>query len=195
MAVGVFSCEDSQQEMYILTLLLLWPILGGMPGAGSQAIPAPAASQPPKLTHAFTLRVQVGAPVELGDVPRGRRRIIPILGGTFEGPDVRGRVLAGGADWQVVRQDGLAELDTRYTLQSDRGSLIYIQNAGIRHAPPDVTRKLLAGEAVDPSQVYFKTVPTFETSAPELQWLARAIFIGTGERHPSEVVIRVWKVE
>jgi hypothetical protein len=143
----------------------------------------------------MTLRVQVGAPVEFGQVPRGRRRVIPILGGTFEGPTVRGKVLSGGADWQIVRGDGLAELDTRYALQTDRGSLVYIQNAGIRHAPPDVTRKLLAGEPVDPAQVYFRTVPTFETSAPELQWLTRAIFVATGERHPSEVVIHVWKVE
>lgn len=158
--------------------------------------PAPSPSvQPPRLTLAMTLRVQVGPPMEMGQVPRGRRRIIPILGGTFEGPAIRGKVLPGGADWQIVRADGLAELDTRYALQTDQGGLVYIQNAGIRHAPPDVTKKLLAGEAVDPSQVYFKTVPTFETSAPELQWLTRAIFIGTGERHPAEVVIRVWKVE
>ena len=104
-------------------------------------------------------------------------------------------MLPGGADWQIVRADGLAELDTRYALQTDQGSLIYIQNAGMRHAPPDVTKKLLAGQAVDPAQVYFKTLPTFETSAPELQWLTRAIFVGTGERYPTEVVIRVWTVE
>ena len=117
--------------------------------------------------------------MELGEVPRGRRRIIPILGGTFEGPNIRGKVLPGGADWQIVRADGLAELDTRYALQTEQGIVIYIQNAGMRHAPPDVTKKLLAGEAVDPAQVYFKTVPAFETSAPELQWLTRAIFVGT----------------
>ena len=133
--------------------------------------------------------------MELGEVPRGRRRIIPILGGTFEGPNIRGKVLPGGADWQIVRADGLAELDTRYALQTEQGSVIYIQNAGMRHAPPDVTKKLLAGEAVDPAQVYFKTVPAFETSAPELQWLTRAIFVGTGERYPTEVVIRFWRVE
>jgi hypothetical protein len=127
--------------------------------------------------------------------PRGRRRIIPILGGTFEGPNIRGKVLPGGADWQIVRADGLAELDTRYALQTEQASVIYIQNAGMRHAPPDITKKLLAGEAVDPALVYFKTVPTFETSAPELQWLTRAIFVGTGERYPAEVVIRVWKVD
>ena len=143
----------------------------------------------------MTLTVQVGPPTELGEVPRGRRRIIPILGGTFEGPKLRGKVVPGGADWQIVRADGLAELDTRYLLQTDAGSLIYIQNAGIRHAPPDVTKKLLAGQPVDPSQVYFKTVPIFETSAPELQWLTRSIFVGTGERRPTEVVIRVWRVE
>ena len=151
--------------------------------------------QPPKLSLAMTLTVQVGPPTELGEVPRGRRRIIPILGGTFEGPNIRGKVLAGGADWQIVRADGLAELDTRYLLQTDGGSLVYIQNAGIRHAPPDVTKKLLAGQPVDPSQVYFKTVPTFETSAPELRWLTRSLFIGTGERRPSEVIVHVWRVE
>ena len=160
--------------------------------AGQSQAPAP---QPPKLTLAMTLRVQVGPPMELGEVPRGRRRIIPILGGTFDGPNIRGKVLPGGADWQIVRADGLAELDTRYALQTGQGSIIYIQNAGMRHAPPDVTKKLLAGEAVDPAQVYFKTVPTFETSTPELQWLTRAIFVGTGERYPAEVVIRVWKVD
>ena len=104
-------------------------------------------------------------------------------------------MLAGGADWQIVRADGLAELDTRYALQTEQGSIIYIQNAGMRHAPPDITKKLLAGEAVDPAQVYFKTVPAFETSAHELQWLTRAIFVGTGERYPAEVVIRVWRVD
>jgi len=149
----------------------------------------------PRLALAMELRVKVGAPLEVGAVPRGRRRIIPIEGGTFEGADLRGTVLPGGADWQIVRADGLAELDTRYTLRTDAGDVIYIQNAGIRHAPPEITARLLAGEAVDPSLVYFRTVPTFETAAPHLQWLTRAIFIGTGERHPHDVIVRVWKVE
>jgi hypothetical protein len=178
----------------IIASLLLLTGLAAAPGQ-TPAPPSSAAARPPGLRLALTLRVQVGPPTELGDVPRGRRRIIPILGGTFEGPSVRGKVMAGGADWQIVRADGLAELDTRYLLQTDGGKLIYIQNAGIRHAPPDVTKKLLAGEPVDPAQVYFKTIPVFETSAPELQWLTRSIFIATGERNPSEVVIRVWQVE
>jgi hypothetical protein len=159
---------------------------------GTQAATAPAA---PRLTFAFELRVQVGPPQEFGQVPRGRRRIIPILGGTFEGPNIRGTVLPGGADWQVVRADGFAELDTRYVLQTDSGSLIYIQNAGMRHAAPEVQAKLIAGEPVDPALVYFRTVPTFETSAPELQWLTRSIFVATADRHPTDVVVRVFRVE
>ena len=149
----------------------------------------------PPLSLALELHVQVGAPMEVGTVPRGRRRIIPILGGTFSGSGIKGTVLPGGADWQIVRADGFAELDTRYALRTDSGDLIYIQNAGVRHAPPDITARLLAGQDVDPALVYFRTIPTFETAAPALQWLTRSIFIGMGERHPQEVVIRVWRVE
>jgi hypothetical protein len=181
--------------LVVLSAGVLFGVVAAFAAQSATPVKPSADVAPPKLTLAFTIRVAVGPPTELGQVPRGRRRIIPILGGTFEGPGIRGKVVPGGADWQIVRADGLAELDTRYVLQTDSGQLIYIQNAGIRHAPPDVTKKLLAGEPVDPSQVYFKTIPTFETSAPDLQWLTRSIFIGTGERNPSDVVIRVWKVE
>jgi len=157
--------------------------------------PAQSAPAPPRLTLAMEIHARVGPPLEVGDIAAGRRRIIPILGGTFEGPGLKGRVLPGGADWQVVQRDGLSVLDTRYTLETDKGQVIYIQNAGLRHAPPEVTAKLLAGQDVDPSLVYFRTVPKFETAAPDLQWLTRTIFVGTGERHPEDVVIRVWRVE
>lgn len=152
-------------------------------------------STAPRLTFVMELQVHVDPAVEIGAVGHGRRRIVPIRGGTFEGPRLRGEVLDGGADWQIVREDGLAELDTRYTLRTDGGELIYIRNAGMRHAAPQVAAKLLAGEAVDPTLVYFRTVPVFETAAPALAWLTRAIFVGDGERHPDRVVIRVWKVE
>ena len=148
----------------------------------------------PELTLSFEIRAQVGAPLDLGPIPGGRRRIVPILGGTFEGSGMQGRILPGGADWQIVRADGLGELDTRYTLETGDGKLIYVQNAGIRHASPEVTAKLMKGEPVDPSQVYFRTVPKFETAAPELAWLMRSIFVGIGERYPADVVIRFWKL-
>jgi hypothetical protein len=148
----------------------------------------------PALTFAFELQAQVGSPMEIGQVFHGRRRIVPILGGTFEGPGFRGKVLPGGADWQIVHDDGFTALDTRYVLETDKTQLVYVQNRGIRHAPLETMQKLLNGEAVDPSLIYFRTTPTFETSAAELQFLTRSIFIGLGERHPNEVVIRFWRV-
>jgi hypothetical protein len=166
--------------------------------AGLAACVSAVAAQgpaPPRLTLAFELRATVGPPMEVGDVAHGRRRIVPITGGTFEGPGIKGKVVPGGADWQLIRPDGFSELDTRYTLETDKGQIIYVQNAGIRHAAPEVMKRLLAGEAVDPSLVYFRTVPTFETSSPELQWMTRAIFVGTGERYPNDVRIRFWRLE
>jgi hypothetical protein len=172
-------------------MTLLWIALTVVLGVAAD-FQAPVA---PRLTFAMELHVKVGAPIEVGDIAAGRRRIIPILGGTFEGSGLKGQVLEGGADWQIVQRDGLSVLDTRYTLRTERGQLIYIQNAGVRHAPPEIAAKLLAGQDVDPSLVYFRTAPTFETAAPDLQWLTRSIFVATGERHPTDVVIRVWKVE
>lgn len=153
----------------------------------------------PTLELVLEVRAQVGAPVEIGHVGRGRRRIVPILGGTCEGRErfralLTGRVQPGGADWQLIHEDGFTEVDARYTLETDRGDLIYVQNRGIRHAPPEIIKKLLAGEVVDPSLVYFCSTPQFETAAPDLQLLTRAIFVGVGERYPSEVVIRFWMV-
>lgn len=149
----------------------------------------------PALTFAFELRAQVADPTEIGQVPHGRRRIVEILGGTVRGPNFSAKIVPGGADWQLIQPDGFSELDTRYTLETDRGQLVYVQNAGIRHAAPDVMQKLLAGEIVDPKLVYFRTVPKFETAAPELQWLARSIFVGVGERAPNEVVVRFYRLE
>lgn len=170
-----------------LVVAVVLPIVVGVAAAQAPA--------PPRLTLALEARVRLGTPIEVGLVAAGRRRVIPIVGGTFEGSGIRGKVLDNGADWQIVRADGFAQLDTRYALETDRGQVIYVQNAGMRHAAPDVMQKLLAGEVVDPSLVYFRTTPTFETAAPDLQWLTRAIFVGTGERYPNEVVVRFWKVE
>ena len=149
----------------------------------------------PRLTFAFELRARVGNPIEVGQVRQGRRRIVPIEGGTIKGPLLNGTVTAGGADWQVIQADGFTELDTRYTIQTDKGELVYVQNPGIRTAAPDIMQKLLAGQIVDPKLVYFRTQPRFETAAPGLQWLTKSLFVGSGERYPNEVVIRFYKVE
>jgi hypothetical protein len=150
---------------------------------------------PPALTFVFELHAIVAIPQEIGTVRGGRRRIVPILGGTVEGPTLRGVIEPGGADWQLIQADGFSELDTRYTIRTESGAIVYVQNAGIRHAAPDVMQRLLAGEAVDPALVYFRTVPRFETAAPDLQWLTRAIFVGVGARYPERVSVRFYKLE
>ena len=151
----------------------------------------------PRLQLTLEVRAQVGAPFELGTIDHRRHRMVPIVGGTFEGRgalNVHGRILPGGADKQIIHDDGLTEVDARYVLETDRRELVYVRNRGLRHAPPDVMARLLAGDLVDPSLVYFYGVPTFETAAPDLQVLTRSIFIASGERYPSEVVLRFWRV-
>ena len=146
----------------------------------------------PDLEFAFEAVVEIGTPLDLGLTTNGRRRIIPISGGHFKGPNVAGRILPGGADWQVLRSDGAAELDARYTMETERGELIYVVNRGMRHGSPEVLQKLNAGERVDPGSYYFRTVASFETSAPECQWLTQSIVVGSGERYPDRVVVRFW---
>src|ERR1700754_764955 len=96
-----------------------------------QSTPPPAA---PKLEFAFEVRAEVAPPTIVGNVPGGTRRIVDVLGGTFEGPRVKGKLRPGGADWQIIRPDGFTEVDARYTLETDKGELIYVSNTGIRTA-------------------------------------------------------------
>lgn len=143
----------------------------------------------------FDAHITLAPAVEFGDTPLGRRRIIPITGGTFAGARLKGRVLNGGADWQLIRADGTAQLDTRYTLETDDGALIYIQNWGYRHGPVEVLARLAQGEPVDPKLYYFRTVPTFETSAPKYAWLNSVICVGSGARHADAVELSVYEVK
>ena len=151
---------------------------------------------PPALEFVFEVRAEVAAPTVVGELPDGHvRRIIDILGGTFEGPGIRGRVVPGGADWQLIRtSDGFTDVDARYSLETDAGELIYVSNIGIRHAAPEIMKRLNAGETVDQSALYFRAVPKFETASPGLEWLMRSIFVATGERYPEGVVIRFFRV-
>jgi len=148
----------------------------------------------PALDFAFRLSVTVAPALELGEIAQGRRRIIPITGGTIDGPRLQGRVLPGGADWQIVRRDGCAELEARYTLEAADGALIAVTNRGLRHGPPEIVAKLIAGEKVDPGSYYFRCTPVFETAAAAHHWLTRTIFTATGERAPDRVEISVYAV-
>jgi len=132
---------------------------------------------------------------ELGESPLGRRRIINITGGTFRGERLSGKVLPGGADWQVIRVDGVADLDARYTLETSDGALIYVRNHGYRHGPAEVLKKLAAGEDVDPSLYYMRTAPLFETGDARYAWLNRLICVGTGARRKSSVHLEIFEVK
>ncbi len=159
---------------------------------GQKDIPTVAVT--PTLSLLYTSRVEIAAPLSLGKGPYGERRIINITGGAFSGPRLSGRILPGGADWQVVRHDGTAEVEARYTLETDDGALIYIANWGYRHGPPEVMQRLGAGEDVDPREYYFRTTPKFETGAAEYAWLNGVIAVAVGERRANEVIITVYAV-
>jgi hypothetical protein len=148
----------------------------------------------PELRFAFEIAVEVHAPLDLGHTQAGHRRIIRIEGGRVTGPKLQGRILPGGADWQILRQDGTADLDARYTIQSDDGALIYVVNRGVRHGPAEVLDRLNRGERVDPASYYFRSAASFETSAPQHAWLTRAVVVGVGERYPDKVAVRFWEL-
>lgn len=148
----------------------------------------------PGLEPVTRLSVLVGKPVEVGRTVHGIRRIIPITGGTAEGPLLAGTIHGGGNDVQVVRHDGVAEIAARYALTTTGGANVFIENLGVRHAPPEVMAALARGEVVDPSAVYFRAVPRFEVDDPELAWLERDLFVATGARLPDRVRIDVHRV-
>jgi hypothetical protein len=149
---------------------------------------------PPELRFAFEIEVKVDVPLDLGQTQAGHRRIVSIAGGIVSGPKLQGRVLAVGADWQILRPDGTADLDARYTIQADDGALIYVVNRGVRHGPAEVLAQLNRGERVDPASYYFRSAASFETSAAEHAWLTRTVVVGIGERYPDKVVIRFWEL-
>jgi Protein of unknown function (DUF3237) len=148
----------------------------------------------PQLNFIFSARVTVDRPLDLGDVAKGGRRIVPITGGDFSGPQMRGDVLPGGADWQVLRSDGVAELEARYTLRADDGALIYVRNHALRHGPPDVIAALAAGRPVDPTRYYFRGATFFETGSADYAWLTKHIIVCTGERDPAAVKLQFFQM-
>jgi Protein of unknown function (DUF3237) len=151
-------------------------------------------SSDPKLDFIFAANVTVDMPLDLGDIGKGGRRIVAITGGDFQGPQLRGTVVPGGADWQVLRTDGVAELEARYTLRTDDGALIYVRNLALRHGPPDVIAALAAGQPVDPARYYFRGATFFETSEARYGWLTRTIVVCAGERQPAAVKLRFYQV-
>ena len=150
--------------------------------------------QVPLLDYICSLKVELEQPLELGHGRAGTRRIIPIVGGSVEGERLRGRVLSLGADWQTVFQDGIAELDTRYTIETHDGALIDIANFGYRHGPPAVMQALARGEDVAAERYYMRTQARLETGDARYAWVNGTVFIGTGQRLAKAVLMDLYAV-
>ncbi|HXO59512.1 MAG TPA: muconolactone Delta-isomerase family protein [Candidatus Acidoferrum sp.] len=150
----------------------------------------------PRLTMVYRLEATLGQPLDIGDVPGGHRRIVPLTSGTFTGPEINGKLLPGAsADWQIVLPDGTALGDIRYTLQTDTGELLYVQSRGVRHGSAEVLARLGRGEDVDASEYTFRTSTQIETAAPRLDWLNKGIFISVGGREATGVIYETYLVD
>lgn len=151
--------------------------------------------QQPKLEFAMDIRLTLGPKLALGPLPKGGDRYyVEILGGTFEGPKLKGKVLRGGGDWPHIRPDGVFDFDARYILQEDDGTLIYLMNRGFRWGPPDVMARMARREPVDPAEYYMRTSPIFDVPTGKHDWLTRHVFFGVGDKTPEGNVIRYYQV-
>src|SRR5690349_4459487 len=125
----------------------------------------------PRLTKILRLEARLGEALDVGNVAQGRRRIVPLTGGTFAGPELNGTLLPGAsADWQIILPDGTALGDIRYTLQTNHGELLYVRSQGVRHGSAEVLDRLARGEAVAACEYVFRTSTQIETAVPEYDW-------------------------
>ena len=173
---------------FIINLLFLFTLMT------TKSLTAQTTLPEPTLELIFEAKVTLDPVQELGITTYGKRRIIPITGGTFQGTHIKGVVLPGGADWQTVRTDGTADLEARYTLKTDDGVLIYIQNKGVRHAKPEVLARMAKGEKVDPKEYYMRTAATFEVAEGKYAWLTKSVVVCVGARMADHVLLRFYKV-
>ena len=149
---------------------------------------------PPPLAFLCNLVIHVAEPLAIGETGQGLRRIVNITGGEVRGPRVSGRILPGGADFQVLRADGMTDLHARYAFETVQGERVYIENSGIRFGPRELMEKIKRGAPVDPALIYFRTAPRFETGAARLRFLMERLFVGVGARHPDRVELDVFEV-
>jgi hypothetical protein len=142
----------------------------------------------------FTITATVTALHDFGAVPGGTRHVDMLGPGQFEGPKLRGHVLAGGMDQKLFRADGAMMPNVRLILKTDDGALILMNYTGIRHGSPEVMRRIAAGEVVDPSEYYLRSTPYFETSAAKYDWLNRIVAVGVGRRLPDRGAYDVFQI-
>jgi len=149
-------------------------------GAVSEASGAqqPASTVPAPLKSEFLMDVilDVATPQNLGS-----RLIVPVTGGTFEGPKLKGTALSGGGDWIQVRPDGSSELSVRVTLKTDDEQLIYLTYRGVMYTPKG-------------GELYWRTTPVFETGSAKYDWLTRIITVGVGRRVPNKAAYSIYQI-
>src|SRR6195256_5637885 len=144
--------------------------------------------------YVFTITANIGAVTSAGEIGSGVRRIIPITGGEVKGEGINGKVCPFGADFQIIRPNELIELEAKYAFETDDGGVVYVENRGIRFGPVELLQRLKRGEPVDPSLIYCRTVPKFETGAEKYRWLMENVFVGSAARHADRAVIDVHQV-
>jgi hypothetical protein len=149
---------------------------------------------PPQLTFLMKIDADVGELQTMGGGPLGERRMVAITGGAFEGPELKGEIVPGGADWQIVRADGVLDIDARYAMRTAGGALIRVVSQGYRHGPPEVLAALGRGEEVPADRYFFRTVMRFETGEPGLLWLNRTIAVATAKRRARQVQLEAWQL-
>lgn len=149
---------------------------------------------PPPLVPMAQVMCRVGALVSLGDGPHGERRYVPLFDGTVQGPELNGRLVEGGVDWQVRRPDGVLEIDAHYVIRTDDGALVEVRSQGLRHGPPEVMERLARGEPVPPDLYYFRTLVRMTTGAPAWAHLNRMLVLAVGEREAERVRLDFYRV-
>lgn len=149
---------------------------------------------PPALQHVCDLTIDVGAPLTLGAGRAGLRRVVPIVGGTVQGPSLNGKILNLGGDWLTIFGDGLARLSARYLVETDDGALIEIRDEGYRHGPAEVMARLSTGAEVAADDYYMRSTPRLETGDPRYAWVNRTVFVGHSARLAGKVVISLYAV-
>ena len=154
-------------------------------------------TQPTQLSSRFlcTMRIRVSDSYIMNDVPTGKRRRVDIFdGGEVDGPLLKGRILPGGSDTLLTRNDTSLTPDVRLVIKTDDGSLILVTYKGVRHGPPEVMDRIAKGEDVDPTEYYLRNAPFFETNSTKYDWLNKIVSVGIGRREADSAVYDVHEI-
>ncbi len=147
-----------------------------------------------RLAPLLTLDADLGPIVSVGSTPRGHIRLVSILGGTFRGEGIRGRILPGGNDWQELRSDSVLEIRAHYLLETEQGECIEVRSEGLRAGRPEVLARLGRGDPVLASEYYFRTAIRFSAPSGRLGRYNDLLAVSRGERLPEAVRLSIFEV-